>query len=195
VIRYFIILLETLALIYILISNEEFNQLIKRLSNAIPASSELKTAVLKGVTFGAYFLLIITGIIIVLVLLYYLIPFIKTILSKEELIDSWYEEFQEEIASERKEVQNLKAQAQTELQQARKIKAEVQRELQKYKKLQIELQQKEIELEMEFEAKRNRYLQELSGLQNKNREFQARIKRLKEQLKSCREKLKKRDLA
>jgi len=44
---------------------------------------------------------------------------------------------------------------------------------------------------MEFEAKRNHYLQELSGLQNKNREFQARIKRLKEQLKSCREKLKK----
>jgi len=54
---------------------------------------------------------------------------------------------------------------------------------------------KEIELEIEFQQKRESYLQELSGLQRKNRELQARIKRLKEQLKSCREKLKKRGLA
>jgi len=58
-----------------------------------------------------------------------------------------------------------------------------------------QLKRKEVELEIEFQRKKESYLQELSGLQRKNRELQVRIKRLKEQLKSCREKLKKRGLA
>ncbi len=49
-----------------------------------------------------------------------------------------------------------------------------------------------VELEIDFEQKRRKFLQELLVLQKKDKELQARTKRLKEQLKSCKEKLKRR---
>ena len=194
-IRWFIIILESAALAYLLLKNREFNQLLKRLLDSFPSSGELKLWILKGVGLGTYIILTFSGIALVGLILYYLAPYIKTLLNKESLIEKWEEEFIEAKQAEIKEIEKLKQETQKKLQEVRKREKELRQQITYYQHLSHQLRQKEIELEIEFQQKRESYLQELSGLQRKNRELQARIKRLKEQLKSCREKLKKRGLA
>ena len=191
-IRWFIIFLETAALIFVLLKNKEFNQLLQRLLNALPSSTELKTWILKGASLGAYFTIIILGAVIFGTILYYLIPYVRELLNKETLIEQWEEEFIKAKQAEINEIEKLKEEAQKKLQEAQKREQELRRQITHYQHLSHQLKQKEAELEIEFQRKRESYLQELSGLRSKNRELQARIKRLKEQLKSCREKLKKR---
>ena len=191
-IRWFIIFLETAALIYVLIKNKEFNQLLQRLLNALPSSTELKAWILKGTSFGAYFTIALLGIAIIGLILYYLIPYVREFLNKEALIEQWEEEFTKAKQAEIKKIEKLREEAQKKLQEAQKREQELHRQITHYQHLSHQLKQKEAELEIEFQRKRESYLQEISGLRSKNRELQARIKRLKEQLKSCREKLKKR---
>jgi len=191
-VRWLIILLETVALIYILLKNREFNYLLQKLLNAIPPSTELKGWILKGASLGAYFTIIILGAAIFGTILYYLIPYVREFLNKETLIEQWEEEFIKAKQAEINEIEKLKEEAQKKLQEAQKREQELRRQITHYQHLSHQLKQKEAELEIEFQQKRESYLQELSGLQRKNRELQARIKRLKEQLKSCREKLKRR---
>ena len=183
-IRWFIILLETAALIFVLFEEEKFNQLLERLLNAIPSSTELKLWVLKGLGFGAGIITLILGAILIVVTLRYFIPFIGTVFNKESLIEKWEEEFIKAKQAEINEIEKLK-------QEAQKREQELRQQITHYQHLSHQLKRKEVELEIEFQQKRESYLQELSGLQRKNKELQARIKRLKEQLKSCREKLKK----
>jgi len=192
VIRWFIIILETAALIYVLLKNKEFNQLLQQLLNALPSSTELKAWILKGASFGAYLTIILLGITIIGLILYYLTPYVRELLNKEALIEQWEEEFIKAKQTEIKEIEKLREEAQKKLQEVQKREQELRRQITHYQHLSHQLKQKEVELEIEFQRKRESYLQELSGLRSKNREFQARIKRLKEQLKSCREKLKKR---
>jgi len=192
VIRWFIILLETLVLIYILFENEKFNQLIQQFLNAIPSSIELKLWILKGAKIGTTFTIILLGIAITGLILYYLAPYVKTIFEKEALIEEWKKEF---IEAKRAEIEKLKQEAQKKLQEVHQREKELRQQTTYYQHLSHQLKQKEVELELEFEDKRGKYLQELYSLQKKNKELQARIKKLKEQLKSCREKLKKRGLA
>ena len=194
-IRWFIIILESTALAYILLKSQEFNQLLKRLLDALPSSAELKLWILKGVGLGTHIILTFSGIALVGLILYYLAPYIKTLLNKESLIEKWEDEFIAAKQAEIKEIEKLKQEAQKKLQEVQKREQELRNQITYYQHLSRQLKQKEIELEVEFQQKRKSYLQELSGLQRKNRELQARIKRLKEQLKSCREKLKKRGLA
>ncbi len=191
-IRLFIIFLETAALIYVLLKNKEFNQLLQRLLNALPSSTELKAWILKGASFGAYFTISLLGIAIIGLILYYLTPYVRELLNKEALIKQWEEEFIKAKQTEIKEIEKLREEAQKKLQEAQKREQELRRQITHYQHLSHQLKQKEIELEIEFQQKRESYLQELFGLRSKNRELQARIKRLKERLKSCREKLKKR---
>ena len=181
-IRWFIILLETAALIFVLFEEEKFNQLLERLLNAIPSSTELKLWVLKGLGFGAGIITLILGAILIVVTLRYFIPFIGTVFNKESLIEKWEEEFIKAKQAEINEIEKLK-------QEAQKREQELRQQITHYQHLSHQLKRKEVELEIEFQQKRESYLQELSGLQRKNKELQARIKRLKEQLKSCREKL------
>ena len=188
-IRWFIIFLETAALIYILFKNEEFNQLIQRFLNAIPSSTELKLWILKGAAFGVHLIVVISGIAIIGTILYYLAPYIKTIVDKEALIEEWEKEFIEAKQTEINGIERLKQEAQKKLQEAQKREQELRQQITYYQHLSHQLRQKEVELETEFQQKRESYLQELSGLQRKNKELQARIKRLKEQLSNCREKL------
>jgi len=195
VIRYFIILIETTIIIYILLKNNEFNQLLERFLNTMPSSTELKSWILKGISFGAYFTVGLFGLLLIGVILYYLTPYIKTILDKETLIENWEEEFARAKQEEIYKVEKLKEEAQKKLQEVQKREQELRQQITHYQHLSHQLKRKEVELEIEFQQKRESYLQELSGLQKKNRELQARVKRLKEQLKSCREKLKKRGLA
>jgi len=192
VIRWFIIILETATLIYILLKNKEFHQLLQRLLNALPTPAEFKLWILKGAGFGTYLVVVLSGIAIIGVILYYFAPYVKTLLNKEALIEEWEKEFIEGKRTEVNELEKLKQKAQKKLQEAQKREQELRRQITHYQHLSNQLKQKEIELETEFQRKRKSYLQELSGLRRKNRELQARIKRLKEQLKSCREKLKKR---
>ena len=194
-IRYFIILIETTIIIYILLKNNEFNQLLERFLNTMPSSTELKSWILKGISFGAYFTVGLFGLLLIGVILYYLTPYIKTILDKETLIENWEEEFARAKQEEIYKVEKLKEEAQKKLQEVQKREQELRQQITHYQHLSHQLKRKEVELEIEFQQKRESYLQELSGLQKKNRELQARVKRLKEQLKSCREKLKKRGLA
>jgi len=191
-VRWLIILLETVALIYILLKNREFNYLLHKLLNAIPPSTELKGWILKGVSLGAYFTIIILGAVIFGTILYYLIPYVRELLNKETLIEQWEEEFIKAKQAEINEIEKLRKEAQKKLQEAQKQEQELHQQITHYQYLSRQLKQKEAELEIEFQQKRESYLQELSGLRSKNRELQARIKHLKEQLKSCREKLKKR---
>jgi len=183
VIRWFIILLETAALIFVLFEEEKFNQLLERLLNAIPSSTELKLWVLKGLGFGAGIITLILGAILIVVTLRYFIPFIGTVFNKESLIEKWEEEFIKAKQAEINEIEKLK-------QEAQKREQELRQQITHYQHLSHQLKRKEVELEIEFQQKRESYLQELSGLQRKNKELQARIKRLKEQLRNCREKLK-----
>ena len=132
------------------------------------------------------------GIAIIGLILYYLIPYVREFLNKEALIEQWEEEFTKAKQAEIKKIEKLREEAQKKLQEAQKQEQELHRQITHYQHLSHQLKQKEVELEIEFQRKRESYLQELSGLRSKNRELQARIKRLKEQLKSCREKLKKR---
>ena len=194
-IRYFIILVETAIIAYILLKNNEFNQLLERFLNTMPSSTELKSWILKGISFGAYFTVGLFGLLLIGVILYYLTPYIKTILDKETLIENWEEEFARAKQEEIYKVEKLKEEAQKKLQEVQKREQELRQQITHYQHLSHQLKRKEVELEIEFQQKRESYLQELSGLQKKNRELQARVKRLKEQLKSCREKLKKRGLA
>lgn len=189
-IRWFIIILETATLIYVLLKNKEFNQLLQQLLNAIPSSSELKAWILKGTAFGTYIILSFSGIALVGLTLYYLAPYIKTLLNKESLIEKWKKEFLKTKQAEIKEIEKLRQEAQKKLQEAQKREQELRQQITYYQHLSHQLKQKEVELEIEFQQKRESYLQELAGLQKKNRELQARIKRLKEQLRNCREKLK-----
>ena len=191
-IRWFIIFLETAALIYVLLKNKEFNQLLQRFLNAFPSSAELKAWILKGASFGTYFTIALLGIAIIGLILYYLTPYVRELLNKEALIEQWEEEFIKAKQTEIKEIEKLREEVQKKLQEAQKREQELHRQITHYQHLSHQLKQKEVELEIEFQQKRESYLQELSGLRSKNRELQARIKRLKEQLKSCREKLKKR---
>jgi len=189
VIRWFIIFLETAALIYVLLKDKEFNQLLERFLNAIPSSTELKTWILKGASFGAYFTIGLLGIAITGLILYYLTPYVRELLNKEALIEQWEEEFIKAKQTEINEIEKLREETQKKLQEAQKREQELHRQITHYQHLSHQLKQKEVELEIEFQQKREGYLQELSGLQKRNKELQARIKRLKEQLKSCREKL------
>ena len=191
-IRYFIILVETAIIAYILLKNNGFNHLLERFLNALPSSTELKSWILKGISFGAYFTIGLFGLLLIGIIFYYLIPYIKTILDKDTLIENWEEEFARAKQAEINQIEKLKQEAQKKLQEVQKREQELQDQITYYQHLSHQLRQKEIELEFEFQQKRESYLQELSGLQRKNRELQTRIKRLKEQLKSCREKLKKR---
>ena len=191
-IRWFIIILETAALIYVLLKNKEFNQLLQRLLNALPSSTELKAWILKGASFGTYFTIVLLGIAIIGLIIYYLTPYVRELLNKEVLIEQWEEEFTKAKQAEIKKIEKLREEAQKKLQEAQKREQELHRQITHYQHLSHQLKQKEVELEIEFQRKRESYLQEISGLRSKNRELQARIKRLKEQLKSCREKLKKR---
>jgi chromosome segregation ATPase len=161
----------------------------------MPSSTELKSWILKGISFGAYFTVGLFGLLLIGVILYYLTPYIKTILDKETLIENWEEEFARAKQEEIYKVEKLKEEAQKKLQEVQKREQELRQQITHYQHLSHQLKRKEVELEIEFQQKRESYLQELSGLQKKNRELQARVKRLKEQLKSCREKLKKRGLA
>ena len=183
-IRCFIIILETTALIYLLFEDEKFHRFLQRLLNTIPSSTELKFWILKGISIGAVFVTFLLGIVLIGVFLY-----------KRSLMEKWEEEFIEAKQTEIKEIEKLRQEAQNKIQEAQKREQELRQQITYYQHLSHQLRQKEIELEIEFQQKRESYLQELSGLQRKNRELQARIKRLKEQLKSCREKLKKRGLA
>jgi uncharacterized protein (DUF3084 family) len=194
VIRWFIIFLETAVLIYVLFEEEKFNQLLERLLNAIPSSTELKLWVLKGLGFGAGIITLILGAILIAVTLRYFIPFIGTVFNKESFIEKWEEEFIKVKQAEINEIEKLKQETKKKLQEAQKREQELRQQITHYQHLSHQLKRKEVELEIEFQQKRESYLQELDGLQRKNRELQARIKRLKEQLKSCREKLKKRGL-
>ena len=191
-IRWFIIILETAALIYVLLKNKEFNQLLQRLLNALPSSTELKAWILKGASFGTYFTIVLLGIAIIGLIIYYLTPYVRELLNKEVLIEQWEEEFTKAKQAEIKKIEKLREEAQKKLQEAQKREQELHRQITHYQHLSHQLKQKEVELEIELQRKRESYLQELSGLRSKNRELQARIKRLKERLKSCREKLKKR---
>jgi len=192
VIRWFIIFLETAALIYVLLKNKEFNQFLQRFLNAFPSSTELKAWILKGASFGTYFTIALLGIAIIGLILYYLTPYVRELLNKEALIEQWEEEFIKAKQTEIKEIEKLREEVQKKLQEAQKREQELRQQITYYQHLSHQLKRKEVELEIEFQQKRESYLQELSGLRSKNRELQARIKRLKEQLKSCREKLKKR---
>ena len=191
-VRWFIIFIETFLLIYLIWKFPQVEAFLQRLLHAIPSSEELKNWLLKGIWFGGYFATGLFLIAVFITILRYLIPFISTLLNKEALIESWMEEFAKEKAEEVQEIERLKAEAQRKLQEAQKREQELRRQITHYQHLSHQLKQKEVELEIEFQRKRESYLQELSGLRSKNRELQARIKRLKEQLKSCREKLKKR---
>lgn len=191
-IRWFIIILETAALIYVLLKNKEFNQLLQRFLNALPSSTELKDWILKGASFGAYFTIALLGIAIIGLILYYLTPYVRELLNKEALIEQWEEEFIKAKQTEIKEIEKLRKEVQKKLQEAQKREQELRRQITHYQHLSHQLKQKEVELEIQFQRKRESYLQELSGLQSKNRKLQVRVKRLKEQLKSCREKLKRR---
>lgn len=188
-IRYFIIIIETAIIAYILLKNNEFNQLLERFLNALPSSTELKSWLLKGISFGTLFAVGLLGLLLIGIILYYLTPYIKTILDKDTLIENWEEEFARAKQAEINQIENLKQEAQKKLQEAQKREQELKNQITYYQRLSQQLRQKEIELELKFQRKRESYLQELSGLQRKNKEFQSRIKRLKEQLKSCREKL------
>jgi len=193
--RWLIIVLETAALAYLLLKSQEFNLLLRRLLNALPSSQELKVWLLKGANFGAYFTVILLGIALIGLILYYLAPYVKTLLDKEALVEKWEREFIEAKQAEINEIEKLKQEAQDKLQEVQKREQGLRQQITYYQHLSHQLKRKEVELEIEFQQKRESYLQELDGLQRKNRELQARIKRLKEQLKSCREKLKKRGLA
>jgi len=189
VIRWFIILLETAALIYVLLKDKEFNQLLQRFLNAFPSSAELKAWILKGASFGTYFTIALLGIATIGLILYYLTPYVRELLNKEALIEQWKEEFVKAKQTEIKEIEKLREEVQKKLQEAQKREQELRQQITYYQHLSHQLKRKEVELEIEFQQKRESYLQELSGLQKRNKELQARIKRLKEQLKSCREKL------
>ena len=189
-IRWFIIFLETAALIYVLLKNKEFNQLLQRLLNALPSSMELKAWILKGASFGTYFTIVLLGIAIIGLIIYYLTPYVRELLNKEALIEQWEEEFTKAKQAEIKKIEKLREEAQKKLQEAQKREQELHRQITHYQHLSHQLKQKEVELEIEFQRKRESYLQELSGLQRKNRELQARIKQLKEQFRNCKEKLK-----
>ena len=107
-IRYFIILVETAIIAYILLKNNEFNQLLERFLNTMPSSTELKSWILKGISFGAYFTVGLFGLLLIGVILYYLTPYIKTILDKETLIENWEEEFARAKQEEIYKVEKLK---------------------------------------------------------------------------------------
>jgi len=184
VFRWFIIVLETAILTYLLLKNQEFHRFLQRLLNTIPSSTELKFWILKGISIGTGFTIVLLGIVLIAIILY-----------KKNLTKEWEEEFFKSKQAEINEIEKLRQEAQKKLQEAQKREQELRQQITYYQHLSHQLRQKGIELEIEFQQKRESYLQELSGLQRKNRELQARIKRLKEQLKSCREKLKKRGLA
>ncbi|MEO2068844.1 MAG: hypothetical protein ABGX27_04960 [Desulfurobacteriaceae bacterium] len=190
-IRWFVIFLETAVLIYILFKNKEFKQLIQRFLSAIPSSTELKLWILKGAGFGAYLIVVLSGIAIIGVILYYLTPYVRIILNKEALVEKWKKEFLKAKQAEINEIEKLKQETKKKLQEARKREQELRQQITHYQHLSHQLKQKEVELEIEFQQKRGSYLQELDGLQKRNRELQIRIKKLKEQLKSCKEKLQK----
>lgn len=194
-IRFFIILVETAIIAYILLKNNEFNQLLERFINALPSSTELKSWILKGISLGTLFAVGLLGLLLIAVTLYHLTPYIRTILDKDTLIENWEREFARAKQEEIYKVEKLKEEAKKKLQEVQKREQELRQQITHYQHLSHQLKRKEVELEIEFQRKKESYLQELSGLQRKNRELQARIKRLKEQLKSCREKLKKRGLA
>jgi uncharacterized phage infection (PIP) family protein YhgE len=194
VIRWFIIFLETLALIFIILENEKFNQLLERLLNAIPSSTELKLWLLKGINFGIYSVVVLSGIAITTVILYYIIPYIRELLNKEALIKKWEMDFNKRKQDEENKIESMKKEIEEKLQEVQKIKDKLEEQITHYQHLSHKLKQKEAELETKFQQKKGKYIEELSGLQRKNKELQIRIKRLKEQLKSCREKLKKRGL-
>jgi len=191
-VRWFIIFIETFLLIYLIWKFPQVEAFLQRLLHAIPSSEELKNWLLKGIWFGGYFATGLFLLAVFITILRYLIPFISTLLNKEALIESWMEEFAKKKAEEVQEIERLQAEAQKKLQEVQKREQELRRQITHYQHLYHQLKQKEAELEIEFQRKRESYLQELSGLRSKNRELQSRIKRLKEQLKSCREKLKKR---
>jgi len=189
-VRWFIIFIETFLLIYLIWKFPQVEAFLQRLLHAIPSSEELKNWLLKGISFGGYFATGLFLIAVFITILRYLIPFISTLLNKEALIESWLEEFAKEKAEEVQEIERLKTEAQKKLQEAKKREQELRRQITHYQYLSHQLEQKEVELEIEFQQKKESYLQELSGLQKKNKELQVRIKKLKEQLKSCRKKLK-----
>ena len=193
--RWFIIVLETAILTYLLLKNQEFNLLLRRLLNAIPSSQELKVWLLKGAYSGVYFTIFLLGIALIGLILYYLTPYVKTLLDKEALIEKWEREFIKAKQVEINEIEKLKQESHKGLQEIQKREQELRQQITYYQHLSHQLKRKEVELEIEFQQKKESYLQELNGLQRKNKELQTRIKRLKEQLKSCREKLKKRGLA
>ena len=190
-IRWFIIVLETAALAYLLLKSQEFNLLLRQLLNAIPSSQELKIWLLKGANSGAYLTIFFLGIALTSLILYCLVPYVKTLLDKEALVEKWEREFIEAKQVEINEIKKLEQEVQKELREVQNRDQELRQQITYYQHLSHQLKRKEVELEIEFQQKRESYLQELDGLQRKNRELQARIKRLKEQLKSCREKLKK----
>jgi len=140
--RWFIIILETVALIYILLKNKEFNQLLQQLLNAIPSSAELKAWILKGASFGAYLTVILLGIAIIGIILYYLIPYIRTLFDKETLIEKWEKEFTKAKQAEIKEIEKLKQEAQKKLQEARKREQELRQKITHYQYLSQQLKQK-----------------------------------------------------
>ena len=187
--RWFIIFIETFLLIYLIWKFPQVEAFLQRLLHAIPSSEELKNWILKGVWFGGYFATSLFLIAIFVTILRYLIPFIGTYLDKEALIEEWEKEFIKAKRAEINEIERLKQEAQKKLQEVQKQQQELRQQITHYQHLSHQLKRKEVELEIEFQQKRESYLQELSGLQRKNKELQARIKRLKEQLKSCREKL------
>jgi len=189
--RWFIIFIETFLLIYLIWKFPQAEVFLQRLLHAVPSFEELKNWILKGVWFGGYFATSLFLIAIFITILRYLIPFIGTYLNKEALIESWIEEFSREKAKEVQEIERLKTKVQKKLQEAQKREQEFRQQITHYQHRLHQLKQKEVELEIKFQQKRESYLQELSGLRRKNKELQTRIKRLKKQLNSCKEKLRK----
>ena len=189
-IRWFIIFIETLLLIYLIWKFPQVEAFLQRVLYAIPSSEELRTWFLNGVRLGGIFTTFLFLAILFTAILRFLIPYISTLLNKEDLIEKWMEEFARKKAKEIAEIEELKAEAEKKLQETQKREQELRQKITYYQYLSHQLRQKETELEIEFQKKRESYLQELSGLQRKNRELQVRIKKLKGKLKICKEKLK-----
>lgn len=150
-VRWFIIFIETFLLIFLIWKFPQVEAFLQRLLYAIPSSEELKTWFLKGVSFGGYFITALFLIAVFGIVLRYLIPFIRTILNKEALIEKWSEEFIKGKAQELQKIERLKAAAQKKLQELQKQEQELCCQINYYQNLSQQLKQKEIELEAEFQ--------------------------------------------